>query len=358
MVVLLFFILLVARLVVSDPFVSNYTMGTSMQQDRFLLDVCPSLSDYESGTATGELLWVNSGGCEITEFSAVVIKFVNNFNGGILIRGNTPFEVQSGIPKFRDNFLTTSLGVGGEASVSVNFDHRLFKGENGVLVYDFVFAKNGSGVAPLIGNLMVIAETYDRSLCMLHKVAYDNVQLVEISPFDTFNVREKRLESPLSVAQFIRADQSNFPLIGPDYYQAGVLWGLALTYKNQQGLPQGLVRFKAYEANTNIRIIALGMGQGILQGLPRLDVATNLVYTGSIYRYDGMRWYLSKGQSNDEPQPHDRFAIYDPRDNVKYNFNDMPQQAPFLVFDVSANLDNRQTQIVLTELTAGMKGLC
>jgi len=208
------------------------------------------------------------------------------------------------------------------------------------LVYDFVFANAASGSAPLIGNLMLVVETFDESLCAVNKVAFDVVQLTQTQPFETFNVREAYIESPLALPHIIQAEDSSFPIIGVDWYACptgGNKWGLALVRKTASGAIQGLVSFRAYE-DANYRIVAVGMVQGYIQGASR---SNNFVTSGSSFRFDAghARWVLTDG-FNDE-------CFIAPNEADKYNFNEMPANGPFFVVDTRRiTLLNRQAQIV------------
>jgi len=346
------------RLVATDPNVRNYTLGSYEQQDRFLIDSCPILSEYEIGTAPGKLLWVRSGGCEVTSFTHVTISFINNFNGLIIIRGNTPYDVLEGIPKFRGNELTASLEAGGRISVSVAYDDQLFKGELGQLVYDFVYSSAGN--THLVGNLMVIVQTADNSLCALNKVAFDAVQLSTVPSYETFNVRQAFVESPRAAPQFIQAADSPFPLIGVDWKTCvnfRQLWSLVLVRKTAAGYPVEPLHFPAYEYD-NYRIVMLGSGNGNIQGETLFGKFNQVVNIGSTFRFDSQDkfWVLTQEQGIIGLDAD--FCVAPPQENYKYNFFDMKAKGPFLVYDISNSLANKQVQRVVTPDAKGLTRIC
>lgn len=322
-----------------DPFVQNYTLGDFAQQDRFAILSVPDWNTYKSGAAVGYHLTLRKLGCDIPSFSSVLVKFINAFNGDIVIRGNTPMFVEGSVPKYRTNHLTTSLRSGQSVSIRIPMNEYLAESEGDKLLFSYVIATTEHVTVPLVGSLMVVVETKDRSLCSSARVDFDVLTNTPVIPYDVYNVRTLVLEDPQAIPHIVQAGDSSFPFIGLDWFTTdNGRYGLYLCYKTADGTVQSPVQFRSYE-DANMRIMPIGMPFGFIQGVDAQYAPVSIGATFS-FQQDHARWVLMQ-----YAQPYS-YAFIGLQD--AFSTQSMPANGGFLVVDVRRpTLLDRQKQILV-----------
>jgi len=273
----------------------------------------------------------------------VKMRFINTFNGPIILRGNAPMDVTMGIPKFRAFPLTATLLAGQEASVVIPYSLRYFSDASGSLLYNFVFASATHLTIPLVGALKVVVETNDHSLCVVGKPQYDKLEIKAQTPYQVFQVSQLNVDSPFAIPHVIQAPDSPFPNIGLAWYDdpAGSgQKGLYLAFKTGATPPvvQGAVELRAYE-DANMRIAAVGLVAGYTQYTAKISNYYHLT-GGAVFRHDAdhARWIMVRGSS----------AYLTVVAEASDDFIDIPANSPLFVMDVRRpTLLNRQKQILV-----------
>jgi len=321
-----------------DPFVFNYTLSTMAQQDRFSVEQAPDFSAYADQTAPGYQISLYQDGCAVSGFSYMTVSFWNNFNGDILLRGNTPMEILNGVPKFRVNHLTATLKPGESISIMIPFHEDLSAVKGNLVVYSYVFSSTQHLGTPLIGNLMVVVDTKDRSLCLRGKTAFDTIFNTMVKPYSVYGVRKLYVENPLALPHIIQAPDSQYPCIGFDWYEyTSGEWGLYLVYKSANGENREPVQFRSYE-DANLRLIALGLGAGYTKNGNGFEFGP-ITASGEM-KFDNTRNYWILIQA--EQVWHQSGSI--PRNN---HFMTIPANGGFLVVDIRRpSLGLQQQQIL------------
>jgi len=328
----------------ADPYVANYTIGGFKQQDRFEVNAAPSYLSYVDRSATGYRISVSSDICTLSSFSYISVKFMNGFDGGILLRGNTPLEVENGYPVYRINPLTVNLYPGQEVVIHVPYDVQMHVGKGGVEVFNYVFSTMEGARVNLTGKLRIVTELKDNSLCMQRRVSFHQVNHVAVTPYAVYEVRKLMAVLPTDIPRIIQAPTSDLPYICIEWFAGTEFLGKFLTYAAADGIGNGVVRFPAYE-HTSIRILPIGTEAGFVQmnatGFP-LRHYLNAVTTSGTFKYftipdtpfDG--WFLVEADQ-----------LYQVSDTVVRSLRKMctPSKAGFMVIDMDAPmLVNRQYQ--------------